>query len=337
MAIRPLNSIAGFSTGDPAVTIVQANGDITTINLTANGVSNLGPVSNLILTGGSNGQALITDGNGVLSFGNVASDQSAAPMPIIIDAGNTLTIPANYQGLFGTPLTVNGTLEVDGMLIDVSGQGAAGTNTQVTFNDNGDPGANNGFTFTKTTGNLNVPGAIVTANGASFVGPVNLGSIANINISGGSSGYVLSTNGSGNLSWDVPTSGATGPVGATGPTGATGSQGPTGSTGITGATGPAGSMSYVEALANTNASANTVYIVNTNTSAITITLPGTPSLGMQVGIIDGTGNSNVNAITVGRNGSNIQGSANDMTVNTSRAAFTLVYYNATNGWILTNV
>jgi hypothetical protein len=159
MAVRPLNSIAGFSTGDPAVTIVQANGDITTVNFTANGISNLGANGNVIITGGSNG-------SGNLTWTTVSVTQSAAPMPIVIDAGNTLTIPANYQGLFGTPLTVNGTLEIDGALIDVSGQGAPGTDTQVTFNDGGEPSGNNGFTFDKTSGNLSVPGSI---NGGAFL------------------------------------------------------------------------------------------------------------------------------------------------------------------------
>lgn len=166
MAVRPLNSIAGFSTGDPAVTIVQANGDITTVNFTANGISNLGANGNVIITGGSNGQVLSTNGSGNLTWTTVSVAQSAAPMPIVVDLGNTLNIPANYQGLFGTPLTINGTLEVDGVLIDVSGQGAAGTNSQITFNDNGDPSGNNGFTFDKTTGNLSVPGSI---NGGAFL------------------------------------------------------------------------------------------------------------------------------------------------------------------------
>lgn len=164
MALQPLNSIAGFSTGDPAVTIVQANGDITTVNFTANGISNLGANGNVIITGGSSGQVLSTDGAGNLSWTTSTSQQSAAPMPIVIDAGNTLTIEANYQGLFGTPLIVDGTLEVDGVLIDVSGQGAAGTDTQITFNDQGEPSGNNGFTFSKTSGNLAIPGSLNTGS-----------------------------------------------------------------------------------------------------------------------------------------------------------------------------
>ena len=56
----------------------------------------------------------------------------------------------------------------------------------------------------------------------------------------GTSGYVLSTNGAGVLSWSAPGAGPTGPTGATGPVGPTGPTGTTGGTGITGATGPTG-------------------------------------------------------------------------------------------------
>ena len=73
MAIRPLNSIAGFSTGDPAVVVVQANGDITTINFTANGISNVGNVGNFKVIGGTSGQFIQTDGNGNLSFATISS------------------------------------------------------------------------------------------------------------------------------------------------------------------------------------------------------------------------------------------------------------------------
>ena len=94
---------------------------------------------------------------------------------------------------------------------------------------------------------------------------------------------------------------------------------------------------YVEVTNNTSANVNTKYIVNTNSANLTITLPSSPALGDEVGIIDGTGNASVHAITIGRNGGNIQGAASNMTVTTDRSAFTLVYYNVTQGWILTNV
>ena len=91
MAIRPLNSIAGFSTGDPAVTIVQANGDITTINFTANGISNVGSVANFHITGGNSGEFLQTDGAGNLSFVPVTvntSNISNGTSNVSIDTAN---------------------------------------------------------------------------------------------------------------------------------------------------------------------------------------------------------------------------------------------------------
>jgi hypothetical protein len=120
----------------------------------------LGNVSNLHISGGNSGYLLSTDGAGNLSWADASSTQSPAPMPITIDDGNTLTISANYQGLFGTPITVDGTLTIEGVLVDVSGQGAPGSNSQISFNDNGSPGALNGFTINKVSGNLSVPGSV---------------------------------------------------------------------------------------------------------------------------------------------------------------------------------
>lgn len=171
-------STSSISNGNSNVSIPIANGNVeisvagnanvavfsgTGANLKSlivEGTSNLGPNGNVIITGGSSGEVLTTDGAGNLSWGTVATQDYPDPMPIVIDTGNTLTIRSNYQGLFGTPLVVDGTLVVDGVLVDVSGQGAAGTDTQVTFNDGGDPSGNNGFTFNKTSGNLAVPGGL---------------------------------------------------------------------------------------------------------------------------------------------------------------------------------
>ena len=78
-------------------------------------------------------------------------------------------------------------------------------------------------------------------------------------------------------------------------------------------------------------------MVNTDSSAITITLPissGPPSLGDFIRILDATGNAATNNITVARNGNNIQGASADLTIATNRAAIGLVYVNATEGWVL---
>jgi hypothetical protein len=97
------------------------------------------------------------------------------------------------------------------------------------------------------------------------------------------------------------------------------------------------SYTYAEVTANTTMVASTKYIVNTTSANITLTLPSTGTLGDEISVIDGTGNASTHAITIARNGGKIQGDASDMTVTTNRAAFTLVYYNSNQGWLLTNV
>jgi len=78
-------------------------------------------------------------------------------------------------------------------------------------------------------------------------------------------------------------------------------------------------------------------LVNTSGSGIgtpvTITLPASPAIGSEVHFIDSGNAFASNNLTIGRNSSNILGSASDLVVSTNSAAFTLVYVNATRGWI----
>ena len=78
------------------------------------------------------------------------------------------------------------------------------------------------------------------------------------------------------------------------------------------------------------------YFVNTTSSAFTMTLPASPSIGDSVTIIDYAGTFDSNNCTVGRNSEKIHGASEDLTVATERAAFTLVYTDSTQGWLLTN-
>jgi len=160
MAVRPLNSIAGFSAGDPSITVIQANADITTINFTANGISNVGNVGNFKITGGSSGQALTTDGNGNLTFSTISVESNrAAPMPYLIPTGASYIVNNNFQGLYTQAITIDGELTVDGMLIEIQ-DSIQSSPTQVLFDTNGTATGNNGFTFLAYNGNLNVPGNI---------------------------------------------------------------------------------------------------------------------------------------------------------------------------------
>jgi len=74
-------------------------------------------------------------------------------------------------------------------------------------------------------------------------------------------------------------------------------------------------------------------LANTNGGAFTLTLPASPSAGDEVSVIDQGYDFNTNALTIGRNSSNIANSAADLVVNTQGAGFTLVYSgDATTGW-----
>ena len=66
---------------------------------------------------------------------------------------------------------------------------------------------------------------------------------------------------------------------------------------------------------------------------MTITLPASPSTGDEVSFMDQGYDFNSNALTVGRNSSNIANAASDLVVNTQGAGFSLVYSgDATTGW-----
>ena len=85
---------------------------------------------------------------------------------------------------------------------------------------------------------------------------------------------------------------------------------------------------------NTTMVAGEGYFVDTSSSAITMTLPSSATQGDEVSVIDYAGTADTNNITIGRNSHKIQGASADLTVSTERAGFTLVYVDATQGWLL---
>jgi hypothetical protein len=71
MGMTPFNSVAGFSVGKGTANVILANGDVVTNNITVSNKANLSAISNVIITGGSAGQFIKTDGSGNLTFADV--------------------------------------------------------------------------------------------------------------------------------------------------------------------------------------------------------------------------------------------------------------------------
>jgi len=156
----------GITTG--TITLDAASGNINaanaslTSNLSVAGISTLGAIGNVKITGGTSGQSIVTDGTGNLVFAN-SSISSPAPMPTYVANGDTLTISANYQGLFGYPITVDGDIVVDGVLIDVNAATIPGGNINtVQFNNGVQLTGTSTFTFVDSTGVLSVPNITTT-------------------------------------------------------------------------------------------------------------------------------------------------------------------------------
>ena len=88
-----------------------------------------------------------------------------------------------------------------------------------------------------------------------------------------------------------------------------------------------------------SASVNDRVLANTSGGAYTITLPANASLldGDTIQIIDISNNAANNNLTVGRNGSLMNGAAENLTIDVSGAIVTLIYSGSTYGWIIGSV
>jgi len=78
------------------------------------------------------------------------------------------------------------------------------------------------------------------------------------------------------------------------------------------------------------------YFVDTSSGEIDVTLPASPSAGAVVGVKDYANTWDTNNCILLRNGSNIGGNALNSTLSTEGLAVTLVYVDATKGWLVTD-
>jgi len=329
---------------------------ITTTGVNIAGYANLGS-GNLLTTGNVTAGYVIANGSSLSSItganvtGNVGNALNAYAV-----AG------ANVSGAVSFATTAN----------SVAGANVSGTVANATYAVSAGSATTAGTVTTASQPNITSVGTLTSL---AVSGTTNLGAIGNVTITGGSANYFLKTDGAGVLSWSSLPSTTLSVDTYTGDGSWTmktlsstplninytlvaigGVFQPRSSYSLTGAVitfsdpppngaiveitiingGTAGSAGYVYQGINssTTAIAGVRYLIDT-TANVTLTLPSSASLGDEVGVIDATGNAGTKNIIVARNGGKIEGASADLTVSTNRSAFTLVYYNSTQGWIKT--
>lgn len=92
------------------------------------------------------------------------------------------------------------------------------------------------------------------------------------------------------------------------------------------------------ATANFAATASDRILLDSSGGAFTVTLPAVAGVleGDQIQLIEVGNSASSNNITVARNGANINGSAEDLTIDVNGSVVTLLYTNGTYGWVITS-
>lgn len=197
MALRPFNSVDGFSVTSNASVVIDANGNVYANSLSVTDVANLGNVSNVVILGGNANAAVagtvtvvggeITDiaivsgGDGydyppTVTITDTSTPSLIANVTAVLTSGSVSSITINNGGAgYVSPTAAIAApnakyLKTDGYgnltweEVATTGGGGSGNpggaNTDVQFNDSGILGGNANFTFDKTTSTLTVTGDI---------------------------------------------------------------------------------------------------------------------------------------------------------------------------------
>ena len=165
MALKPLNSVAGFSVGEIPANIILANGDITTNNITTTGKANLNAIGNVIITGGSNTQVIQTDGSGNLSFVTISTSS-------LSNGNSNIQVIANGNITFSSAGTANV------VVITSTGMNVAGYISGSNITANGNVSVNNYIVTPATVDLIVAPDTQITrfySNVNPFSGGYSLG------------------------------------------------------------------------------------------------------------------------------------------------------------------
>lgn len=212
MALKPFNSVGGFSVGEVPANVILANGDITTGNANLTGLTKtyeLQVTSYLsTLIPFSNGSSYLTvsnnfsydDGanlftvNGNAQFYNANLGNLATANFVNVSTNVAVTDTANVGNL-----RTDNILYANGQPWDFGGNvQPAGSNTQVQFNNANVLGASANFTFDEVSsvlgviGNINITGNITSSsNGNISLVPDGSGLVVIANTSGGATGIEI--------------------------------------------------------------------------------------------------------------------------------------------------
>jgi hypothetical protein len=148
-----------------------------------------------------------------------------------------------------------------------------------------------------------------TANGTNYIAlkaPASVSADLTFTLpaTDGTNGQVLTTNGSGVLSFATPASGIAW-------------------------------QSSVKTSGFT-ATAGEGYFCNTTSAGFTVTLPATPTAGQQIAVVDYAGTFDTNILTISPNGNKIEGGTDNLALTGEREGVLLVYIDSTQGWLATS-
>lgn len=129
----------------------------------------------------------------VTPFNALGGFSVGIPPELVVDeTGNLVTnVNAPDANVTANRVFANSYLYANGQPLSI---GAAGSNTQVQYNNAGLLGASSAFTFNSAT-------SLLTVSKVQVGNTANLGNVSNVVILGGTNGYFLQTDGEGNLSW----------------------------------------------------------------------------------------------------------------------------------------